>query len=57
MKNKYVYPTIEVVPIDYTNVTMSSVNDNWEFGCSRYCKHWHYCLDRREGRLCDDKEY
>ena len=57
MKKKYVHPTIEAILIDYTNAIASSVVVNSKDTCSRYCKHWHFCLDRQEGGLCHDKEY
>lgn len=53
---KYIKPCITIVEIrDGSRILCSS--SSMVRICSKFCKHWHFCQDRREGKYCLDKEY
>lgn len=52
---KYITPCITVVEIRDSRILCSS--SSMEHICSEFCKHWHFCQDRREEKYCLNKEY
>ena len=52
---KYIKPCITIVAINSSNILCSS--DTHDYKCSRFCKLWHLCQDRAEGKYCSDKKY
>ena len=53
---KYIKPCITIVSVNNTNILCSS-NVGMEHVCSEFCKFWHTCQDRTEGKYCLDKKY
>lgn len=51
----YIKPQITVITIDKVNILSSSGTQRYI--CSEFCKLWHICRDRSEGKYCSDKEY
>jgi len=56
---KYIKPCITIIDINRTNILCSSGTDKYNktYICSEFCKYWHSCQDRHEGKYCRDKEY
>ena len=58
MKANYTTPDTKAFSIVCENIIASSNNgEKGTLVCSEFCKHWHFCLDRKPDRLCPDKEY
>ena len=54
----YIKPCITIVNINSTNMLCSSEdNETMRYVCSDFCKLWHICQDRKEGKFCRDKKY
>ena len=51
----YIKPCITIVAINNSNIICSSGGS--AYICSEFCKFWHSCQDRREGKYCSDKKY
>ena len=56
MKNKYQTPKMIVVPIEDNDLICSSI-DGARYECDNFCKLWHICRDRQQGKYCLDKKY
>ena len=52
----YIKPCITIVSINSTNMLCSS-DVGMRHICSDFCKLWHICQDREEGKFCRDKKY
>lgn len=62
MKANYTRPDTKIIPVVCNNIiassTVSSISgQKGTFLCSRYCRHWRFCLDRKLDKFCQDKEY
>ena len=54
----YVTPCITVVSISKTNILRSSSDyETMMYTCSEYCKLWHICQDRKDGKFCRDMKH
>lgn len=57
-RKSYIEPYITIVSINRTNMLCSSnTDDGIRYTCSEFCKLWHICQDREEGKFCKDKKY
>ena len=54
---KYIKPCITTIFIDRADMLCSSESDTHKYLCSTFCKFWHLCRDRAEGKYCSDKRY
>ena len=56
MKNKYQIPKMIVVSIEDNDLICSSIGGA-RYECNDFCKLWHICRDRQQGKYCTDKIY
>ena len=54
---KYNTPEITIIEVKQTSFLCSSYLDDRQRKCNCFCKHWHFCQDRCEGKKCYDKVY
>lgn len=53
----YVKPETIIFITSVSNIIANSYGNSLGHHCNDWCKHWHYCRDRQEGRYCRDKKY
>ena len=52
MKN-YIKPQTKVFEVNPQSLLVSSID--MKYRCDKYCRIWHTCLDRQNGKTCYDK--
>ena len=55
---KYNTPIVSIIDIVFENhITSSQDTGSRDYFCNEFCKHWHFCLDRKTGQWCHDKQH
>ena len=52
-KIKYIKPNTEEIAVPCYMLTSSRI----ERLCNKYCRIWHICRDREQGKVCTDFQY